>query len=77
MTEEPTVNLTKVSVCPNCYEYVISKQKIPAHDTSEQLVPWYFYCPRCKEEVTPKQMDVAERLFLNVNKLRKAKKASE
>lgn len=79
MTEDAPKVLpaSKVSVCPNCYEYVVSKQEFPVQDASEQLVSWYFYCPRCKEGVTPKLMDIAERAFLNVNKLRKAKKVSE
>lgn len=68
---------SKVSVCPDCYEYVVSKQKFPVQDASDHPVLWHFYCPRCKKIVVPKLMDIAERAFLNVSKLRKAKKAME
>lgn len=64
----------KVSVCPECYEYVTLVQDVDEDD--ENLVVWTPYCPRCKTTVvTPKLMDIAERQFLNVRAMRKAKEA--
>lgn len=62
----------KVSVCPHCYEYITLKQEI--FEGNETPVVWTPYCPRCKTNVSnPKLMDIAERQFLNVRAMRKAK----
>ncbi|MDD5474877.1 MAG: hypothetical protein PHU34_12150 [Candidatus Methanoperedens sp.] len=62
----------KVSVCSQCYEYVTLKQEI--FEGNENPVVWTPYCPRCKTTVVnPKLMDIAERQFLNVRAMRKAK----
>lgn len=65
----------KVSVCPECYEYVTLKQEV---SEGENPVVWTPYCPRCKTTVVnPKLMDIAERYYLNVRAMRKAKEAQK
>ncbi len=64
-----------VSVCPDCYEYLVVKQQVARADDVPEEAPvvWVYFCPRCKEEVVPKMMDIAERQYLNVRAMRKAK----
>lgn len=79
MSETEKMRAEKVSVCPECYEYVTLKQRVLECDENplegnENPVVWTPYCPRCKTTVvTPKLMDIAERQFLNVRAMRKAK----
>lgn len=63
--------ISKVSVCPDCYEDVIVEQVYPVG--GENL--WVCFCPCCKRQVEPKQMKIKERQFLNARAMRKAKEA--
>ena len=68
----------KVSVCPHCYEYLTVKQQVAGTDEQPEEAPvvWVYFCPRCKRDVdVPKMMDIAERQYLNVRAMRKAKEA--
>jgi len=74
MENTEQMRVEKVSVCPECYEYVTLKQVVI--EGSENPVVWTPYCPRCKVTVhAPKLMDIAERQYLNVRAMRKAKEA--